>query len=541
MSDIGILLEPKGGEIPYWKFRLVRETYDRADINVHTFAYNRVENEAHNKTFFGEYGSKILAFYLTHVSTPSDFRSVSIEKLNDFGDLSQVDTQSETGLINFDEDVHKHIESYSLDLLCSLEPQEFGEPLKQIPSTGFIEFDFLQKLRRFGTIPGFQEIKYRKPTTKISLHLTSPNGARQEIASSKFSTRFSSLTRQVNKLFHESIYLLPSLNWNNSEFQGDEVSLKKSDVGAPPNPIIIFWFFVVLWWRTRVNRFEKRFKQETWNIGVIQVPIRSVFDQFENQSVDWLRWDNTKNHADPFGMEFDGNRYCFYEEFTDKPASGSLKVGQVNGEELRNKQSVLSADHHRSYPFLFTHQEDIYCVPEQFNNKKVVLYRAVNFPHSWEPVNTIISNQAVIDPTIVKIDDCWWMFGTDAEIGPSSKLCIWFSRSLLGTWHEHPANPVKMDISSVRPAGEIFNRNDRWFRPAQDCSTGYGSRVVIHEILELSKSRYREKHVETVEPFTGEYSDGIHTLSSLGELTLIDGKKYHWFKNVLTFWNNLSV
>ena len=66
----------------------------------------------------------------------------------------------------------------------------------------------------------------------------------------------------------------------------------------------------------------------------------------------------------------------------------------------------------------------------------------------------------------------------------------------------------------------------RLYRPAQDCSEVYGQRIVINEVLALSPADFEERIVAVVEPDkNGPYPDGLHTLSSFGDMTLVDGKR----------------
>ena len=64
-------------------------------------------------------------------------------------------------------------------------------------------------------------------------------------------------------------------------------------------------------------------------------------------------------------------------------------------------------------------------------------------------------------------------------------------------------------------------------RPGQDSSLTYGGRVVFHRVLELSPTAFREEAVRTVGPITNSaYSKGLHTVSAVGDVTLVDGKRF---------------
>jgi hypothetical protein len=84
-----------------------------------------------------------------------------------------------------------------------------------------------------------------------------------------------------------------------------------------------------------------------------------------------------------------------------------------------------------------------------------------------------------------------------------------------------------MDIRSARPAGTPFIFENVLYRPAQDCSVTYGGRVAVNRVVRLTPDEFVEETVCHVEPDAGgRYNAGLHTLSGVGDLTLVDGKRY---------------
>jgi hypothetical protein len=58
-------------------------------------------------------------------------------------------------------------------------------------------------------------------------------------------------------------------------------------------------------------------------------------------------------------------------------------------------------------------------------------------------------------------------------------------------------NPVVSKNKRIaRNAGNIFEMNNKLYRPVQDCSNMYGEKVRMMEILELSETTYREREIE---------------------------------------------
>jgi hypothetical protein len=60
-------------------------------------------------------------------------------------------------------------------------------------------------------------------------------------------------------------------------------------------------------------------------------------------------------------------------------------------------------------------------------------------------------------------------------------------------------------------------------RPAQDCTRKYGRRIKILRVNTIDERQYEEEEVATIEPPPGMYRRGLHTMSSFGSSTLVDG------------------
>jgi hypothetical protein len=110
--------------------------------------------------------------------------------------------------------------------------------------------------------------------------------------------------------------------------------------------------------------------------------------------------------------------------------------------------------------------------------------------------------------------------------GRSFKLVYLASPRSIGPVETTFMYPVKADISSSRPAGTPL-RYDGWlYRPAQDCSKSISrpDRIVLNRVARLTPTEFEEEPAATVEPYANEtYADAIHTVSAVGNFTLIDG------------------
>ena len=274
--------------------------------------------------------------------------------------------------------------------------------------------------------------------------------------------------------------------------------------------------------------YRKVFKRDLYNVGVIRAPIHSLLNPKWKHEIHWLPERPRPGIfiADPFGIELAGKQYLLCEYFDYREGKGRILGAEIkDATVVGGLKDAITAPFHLSYPFLFTYEGDVFCVPETSRASEVTLFKADVLPCKWRKEAVLLNNVPAIDPSIVHFNGRWWLFYGDLRTG-SASLYVSYADSLLGPWLPHARQPVKTDIASSRPGGTPFVHNGKLYRPAQDCSRIYGGRVVINEIVALSPGDFEEKTVAAVEPDRhGPYPNGLHTLSALGDITLVDGKR----------------
>jgi hypothetical protein len=238
--------------------------------------------------------------------------------------------------------------------------------------------------------------------------------------------------------------------------------------------------------------------------------------------------------ADPFPVLREGRYHLFFEEYLYSVGRAHISV-LTFGDDGRPgaAQVALATDHHLSYPNVFEWKNELYMLPEAAESGRVQLYRCVEFPHRWEPAAVLLEDTAGVDPTLVESDGRWWLFVTLAEPRThnwNDELYLYYADTPLGPWKPHSRNPVKSDVRGARPAGRIFARDGRLYRPAQDCSVRYGYGITVHEITRLDEVHYQEVPVSIIRPDWHPGLLGVHTLNAAGNLTVVDGQ---WRRNVL--------
>jgi hypothetical protein len=232
--------------------------------------------------------------------------------------------------------------------------------------------------------------------------------------------------------------------------------------------------------------------------------------------------------ADPHVVPKDDRYYVFIEEFTFASGKGHISVLVLDdkGVPQGDAAKVLERDYHLSYPCVFVHEGEYFMVPESSENRTVDLYRCADFPLGWVFVKTLLKDIDAVDTTVVEHEGLWWLFASVRENEGASfceELFVFHAKSPLDSqWTAHAGNPVVSDVRRARPAGAMFRRGGKLYRPAQDCSVRYGYAVTLNEVTMLTPTSYAEARRAQILPDWDRRVAATHTLAYTPGLTVID-------------------
>lgn len=307
-----------------------------------------------------------------------------------------------------------------------------------------------------------------------------------------------------------------------AEYINGEPSTSDAKIYKKPSPHQLFRYYL------------KKAKSKTkiltrgvpyWNVGVIKSEVENVSDE---NIVHWFpKTQRNSFIADPFACKINSQEYVFFEDYSYETEKGHISYVEYDDGFIPPRKTALKEAIHLSYPYIFTCDDTVYATPDTQEANEIRLY-TLDEPDEWELQTTIVSDVRGADPTVVNYDNYWWLFYTkDGKYSSSlTDLEIWYAPHPEGPWQPHANNPVKTDVRSARSGGTPFVNSGILYRPAQDCASGYGTKVVVNQVNELSPTTFAEERITDVEPGSADcYPDGRHTLSSAGSVTLIDGKR----------------
>src|SRR5262249_29546649 len=207
--------------------------------------------------------------------------------------------------------------------------------------------------------------------------------------------------------------------------------------------------------------------------------------------------------ADPFVFESDGDTLVFVEQVRFADRKGQLAVGRLERDgELSAFEPILSAAHPLSYPYVLRDGEQAFMIPESGEARRVELWAATDFPTGWARAAVLLEGVRAVDASVIRHGGLYWMWVNQSFDGGrlDDETFLYFSDRLESGWPLHPRNPVVSDARRARPAGRPFLHRDVLIRPAQDCTGGYGSRVVFNAVEVLTADDYRERPLGSLGP-----------------------------------------
>ena len=237
--------------------------------------------------------------------------------------------------------------------------------------------------------------------------------------------------------------------------------------------------------------------------------------------------DGVHFYADPFPFAHDGQTVLFVEDFDHRVQQAVISAVPIGPDgPVGAPVPVLTHEVHLSYPCVLAHAGEVWMIPETSNARTVELYRALEFPWTWERHSVLLDDVVASDATPFLHEGRWWLTATVGTGGSfSDGLCLWSAPELWGPWTPHAQNPVLVDIASARPAGRVVSDGTRLLRPVQDCRDGYGAAMAVAEITRLDDDGFDQRVIAHYRPGDGWSGSRVHTLNTGGGIETIDGSR----------------
>ena len=219
-----------------------------------------------------------------------------------------------------------------------------------------------------GGPPGFWEFMRKIPKNGVILQqLTDELDKGLILKRLQFDTVLHSYKFHLNRLLNESVSL-PLQVCKDLIVNGKlepELSQSKAPIMHPPKNLRMLWYFMLCIGRKVAFHWNYYFRQEDWNVGYAC-----------EMKTNWLKPPKSDYFADPFVISNDKDTYLFFEWFSNKNGKADVAVAKKS-ENFEIYHKITDFAEHRSYPYVFDYQGEIYCIPEANKTNKISLYRFI--------------------------------------------------------------------------------------------------------------------------------------------------------------------
>ena len=415
-----------------------------------------------------------------------------------------------------DEDIEK-IKSFDLDFILRFGFDIIRGEILTSAKYGIWSYHHDDERVVRGGPPGFWEFMRKIPKNGVILQqLTDELDKGLIIKRLQFDTTLHSYKFHLNRIYQESVFL-PLQACKELIINGKlkpESSQSKAPILHPPKNLMMLWYFWLCIWRKIVFHFNYFFRQEDWNVG--------YYYNDNSNDIHWLKSPKSDYFADPFVISNDKDTYLFFEWFSNKNGKADIAIAKKS-ENFEKYHKISDFQEHRSYPYVFDYQGEIYCIPEANQKNKISLYK---FENDKLIFDCDLLNGCFVDSTLLIRDNKFYLFTTPQKQS-HTHLLIFVADDLRGPYRPHFNNPVKVDCSNSRMAGKIQNIDGKLVRPAQNSTRHYGESITLNNIIQLYEYQYIEETIKEIKPDPNwAYNKGTHTINSDGEITVFDAKKF---------------
>jgi len=481
------------------------------------------------------YNHLLFRVYNRFLLKPHSKKKHSIEGLTKNANLMKCKTRQKKYSDYFFEEDIKTIKNFKADFILRFGFNILRGEILNAAQMGIWSFHHGDEQKYRGGPPGLWEIYNNDPITGVVLQkLTSKLDAGILLKKGYYRTIRHSYAAQIDHIYyHSSSWPEQYLREINNENVPLNESQTKAEIFREPSNLqmIVFWFKLGFY-KVRFH-LNELFIIEDWNIAFGRLDkYEAINGRLPEKLITLPKKSKKWFNADPFLFTHNQELYLLCENFSYKLGKGKINIHKINMDTFQPilTKTAIEEDFHLSYPFVFDHNNHIYCIPESFEAKQVRLYKFNPQTLTFTFERVLLDAVDAIDSTLLYHDQKWWLFFTRKDM-PSVNLYLYYANDINSPFIAHPANPVVTNIKTARPAGKFFVVKGTLFRPAQDNSSTYGKRIVINKIDCLTPNRFHETEAAEIHPprFTGKFTKGIHTINLINGYVVIDIKRFTLF------------
>lgn len=266
---------------------------------------------------------------------------------------------------------------------------------------------------------------------------------------------------------------------------------------------------------------RRAFQESRSDVAVAHASLEALLARGRHAGLRWIARDEREDLGDPFLASSSGRtRLVCHGRRGGRSGLVAIDLGTDERHSLATGAG--------RYPNAFEVEGEQWLAPDGDRERRMRAYRLngrATLVASWS-----LDGIAPLGATMVEHASLWWLFCTDRYNGPDDALHVYWSYHPRGPWHAHLRNPVKVDASGARPAGNFFFRDGTLYRPARDYTDRFGNAIVLQRIDVLTPERFAETCVARIDASVTGRTDAadVGTLSQGYGWLAIDARFTRW-------------
>lgn len=256
--------------------------------------------------------------------------------------------------------------------------------------------------------------------------------------------------------------------------------------------------------------------EQHWTLGFIEQPLKDIVEGTPYEIIYVKGMPKDRWFADPFILDCDEDGIqVLVEEFCYNLRRGRIARLSIDRKSYRllEYKIILDLPTHLSFPFIQRKNGKVYVCPENSASGSWSKYEYNLTTDSLVKVNTL-PNLPLTDAVSTGLFGEGLVFATSLPDPNGDTLTAYSKDGELKQRISFPSN-------TARNAGDWFVVDNRVYRPAQDCNSGYGKAVILQEVTNEDGS-FVFKDVRRVASTHPKFTTGCHTFNNYKGLTIVD-------------------
>ena len=205
---------------------------------------------------------------------------------------------------------------------------------------------------------------------------------------------------------------------------------------------------------------HKLFYLNAWTVGYREIEdgITEIPSRDNKAKYELIHLSDHMYYADPFVFEDGDNTYLFVESMNRYRGIATISVSKYENGRFGKFKEIIKEPFHMSYPNVFRYNYDYYMIPETSGSGQVRLYKAKEFPFSWELCKVLLENGNLYTDNVIEIDGESVYFYAFFEANGEKEIELY--NIDFEDFSLHKISP-RHYIQNERPAGNPFTKIGR--------------------------------------------------------------------------------